>query len=103
MLPLGEIAMLTGGPTIEFSSFRLTTIFGSSGFARSKITTVSLPVGLTMGFPCASGPPGFSSLPTIMKGAADAGMAVVASSTRLAIAACFSIVSTPWSVSNGVA
>ncbi len=65
MLPLGEIARLVGGPTTEFSSFSEATTFGSSGFARSKITTVSLPVGLTIGLPWAS-VPGFSSLPTIM-------------------------------------
>ena len=51
MLPLGEIARLVGGPTTEFSSFSETTTFGSSGFARSKITTLSLPVGLTIGLP----------------------------------------------------
>ena len=50
---------------MEFSSFSVATTVGSSGFARSKITTVSLPAGLTTGLPSAS-VPGFSSLPTIM-------------------------------------
>ena len=65
MLPLGAMSRLVGGPTMEFSSFSVATTVGSSGFARSKITTVSLPAGLTTGLPSAS-VPGFSSLPTIM-------------------------------------
>src|ERR1019366_521416 len=69
MAPFGEMSRLVGGPTIEFSSGSETTIFGASGFARSTISTASSPVGLTIGLPCAS-VPGFSSSPTIMKGAA---------------------------------
>ena len=65
MLLSGAMARLVGGPTMEFSSFSVAATVGSSGFARSKITTVSLPDGLTMDLPCAS-VPGFSSLPTIM-------------------------------------
>src|ERR1700761_3012787 len=70
MLPLGEMARLVGGPTKEFSSFNVATIFGASGLATSTTSTVSLPVGLTIGLPWASVPPGFLSLPMIMKGAA---------------------------------
>ena len=89
MLPFGEMARFIGGPTMEFSSCSVATIFGASGCARSTIRTVSWPVGLTTGLPCAS-VPGFSSLPTIMKGAALAGIEVVASSERLAATQCFS-------------
>src|SRR5262249_49000941 len=66
---VGSIARLTGGPTIEFFSARLTTIFGLSGSARSRITTESLPAGDTIGLPWSSHK-SFSSLPTISNGAA---------------------------------
>ena len=36
---VGSIATLTGGPTTEFLSGRLATVFGLSGSARSRITT----------------------------------------------------------------
>ena len=69
MLLSGEMARLVGGPTIEFSSCKVATIFGASGFARSMICTLSLPVGEMIGLPWSSQRI-FSSLPTIMNGLA---------------------------------
>src|SRR5258708_3900409 len=63
------MARLTGGPTTEFFSGRLTTIFGLSGLATSRITTESFPAGDTIGLPWSSHK-SFSSLPTIRNGAA---------------------------------
>ena len=54
MLLSGEMARLVGGPTIEFSSCKVATIFGVIGFAISMICTVSLPVGETIGLPWSS-------------------------------------------------
>ena len=71
-VPVGSMSRLTGGPTIEFLSGRLATIFGFIGSARSTISTESLPAGEITGLP-ASSHRTFSSLPTIMKGAARAG------------------------------
>src|SRR5262245_32348667 len=66
---VGSIATLTGGPTTEFFSGRLATIFGLSGSARSRITTESFPAGDTIGLPWSSHK-SFSSLPTMRNGAA---------------------------------
>src|SRR5262249_3469462 len=66
---VGSIARLTGGPTTEFLSGRLATIFGLSGSATSRITTESFPAGDTIGLPWSSHK-SFSSLPTISNGAA---------------------------------
>ena len=63
------MARLTGGPTTEFFSGRVATIFGLSGLARSRITTESLPAGERTVLPLSSHST-FSSLPTIRKGAA---------------------------------
>jgi hypothetical protein len=57
------MSRLTGGPTTEFFSGRLATIFGSSGFARSTINTESLPAGDSTTLPSSSNST-FSSLPT---------------------------------------
>ena len=43
--PEGSMARLTGGPTTEFFSGRLATIFGFIGSARSTISTESRPGG----------------------------------------------------------
>src|SRR5947209_19459803 len=61
------MSRLTGGPTIEFFSGRLAMIFGSSGLARSTISTESLPGADKTVFP-SSAHQTFSSLPTIMNG-----------------------------------
>jgi hypothetical protein len=69
IVPVGSMSRLTGGPTTEFLSGRLATIFGLMGSARSTISTESLPGGDSTGLPLSS-QSCFSSLPTIMKGAA---------------------------------
>ena len=48
---VGSIARFTGGPTTEFFSGRLATIFGLSGFARSTTNTESSPGGDTTALP----------------------------------------------------
>src|SRR5207237_423374 len=53
-VPVGSIARFTGGPTTEFFSGRLATIFGFIGSARSTISTESLPTGDSTGFPLPS-------------------------------------------------
>ena len=75
------MAKLTGGPTTEFFSGRLATIFGLSGFARSTINTESFPGGETTALPLSN--PNFSSSPTIMNGAARA--AVTPSTTPIMV------------------
>src|ERR1051326_60839 len=76
--PVGSMSRLTGGPITEFLSGRLATIFGLSGSARSTISTESLPAGDRTTLP-ASSQISFSSLPTIIKGAACAASAPPAS------------------------
>src|SRR3954451_1482063 len=67
--PLGSMSRLTGGPTMEFLSGKVGTILGSSGLARSTISTESLPGADNTVFPSSSHQT-FSSLPTIMNGLA---------------------------------
>jgi len=64
---VGSMATFTGGPTTEFLSGRLATIFGASGLARSRITTESLPGADRIVSPFLSHRT-FSSLPTIANG-----------------------------------
>src|SRR5580704_14381602 len=64
---VGSMATFTGGPTTEFFRAKLATILGASGFARSRITTESLPGADRIVSPFLSHRT-FSSLPTIAKG-----------------------------------
>src|SRR6202041_790235 len=69
--PVESISRLTGGPTTEFSSGSVATIFGFSGLARSTIRTESLPGADSTVLPSSSHVT-FSSMPTIMNGLAQA-------------------------------
>src|SRR5260370_36270790 len=72
--PVGSMARLTGGPTSEFLSGRLATIFGPSGLARSTISTESLPGDDRICLPLEYHS-SFSSLPAIRNGAGCSGHA----------------------------
>src|SRR5437870_4574178 len=69
----GVMARFTGGPKIEFMSWRFAITRGDSGsLPMSMMETVSLPGGAKTGLP-ASSQPTFSSLPTIISSAPLAG------------------------------
>src|SRR5206468_268811 len=68
------MARLVGGPTIEFISGRLATIFGASGLLMSTMEMESLPGGRRIVLPVLSNA-NLSSLPMIMSWAsATSGM-----------------------------